>query len=186
MGGPSLEMSSPERDSEERLDSWKEIAAYLKRDVTTVQRWEKREGMPVHRHLHEKRVLFTLPDRSWTRGRAAVVFEMPTRTRSAMKRRTYPCFSLLLLDRASQPDGRLHCYSRVSHWRLVWGYGCDGRITSGETRSPMRNFKLSQILEEQSRLLPSPATVSLLRSSPTAMGRWTSGSRRLVRASFTT
>jgi TolB-like protein/Tfp pilus assembly protein PilF len=40
---------------EGRLDSWKEIAAYLKRDVTTVQRWEKREGMPVHRHLHDKR-----------------------------------------------------------------------------------------------------------------------------------
>ena len=40
---------------EEPLDSWKEIAAYLDRDVTTVQRWEKREGMPVHRHLHDKR-----------------------------------------------------------------------------------------------------------------------------------
>ncbi len=26
----------------------------LKRDVTTVQRWEKREGMPVHRHQHDK------------------------------------------------------------------------------------------------------------------------------------
>ena len=37
------------------LDSWKEIASYLKRDVTTVQRWEKREGMPVHRHVHDKR-----------------------------------------------------------------------------------------------------------------------------------
>ncbi len=37
-----------------RLDSWKEIAAYLRRDVTTVQRWEKREGMPVHRHQHDK------------------------------------------------------------------------------------------------------------------------------------
>ena len=39
---------------EDRLDSWKEIAAHLNRDVTTVQRWEKREGMPVHRHLHDK------------------------------------------------------------------------------------------------------------------------------------
>jgi pentatricopeptide repeat protein len=38
-----------------RLDSWKEIAAYLNRDVTTVQRWEKREGMPVYRHVHDKR-----------------------------------------------------------------------------------------------------------------------------------
>src|SRR5215813_3833981 len=40
--------------SEVYLDSWKEIAAYIKRDVSTVQRWEKREGMPVHRHLHDK------------------------------------------------------------------------------------------------------------------------------------
>ncbi len=28
---------------------------YVKRDVSTVQRWEKREGMPIHRHLHDKR-----------------------------------------------------------------------------------------------------------------------------------
>lgn len=45
---------APERPPEHRLDSWKEIAAYLGRDTTTVQRWEKREGMPVHRHLHDK------------------------------------------------------------------------------------------------------------------------------------
>ena len=44
----------PTSAADDRLDSWKEIAAYLKRDVTTVQRWEKREGMPVHRHLHDK------------------------------------------------------------------------------------------------------------------------------------
>lgn len=41
------------RDPSERLDSWKEIAAYLKRDVTTVQRWEKKEGLPVHRLVHD-------------------------------------------------------------------------------------------------------------------------------------
>jgi Tol biopolymer transport system component len=44
----------PQRPNEGRLDSWKKIAVYLKRDVTTVQRWEKREGMPVHRQLHDK------------------------------------------------------------------------------------------------------------------------------------
>lgn len=38
----------------ERLDSWKEIATYLRRDVRTVQRWEKKEGLPVHRHQHDK------------------------------------------------------------------------------------------------------------------------------------
>jgi Tol biopolymer transport system component len=44
--------SSPRDD---RLDSWKEIGAYLKRDVTTVRRWEKREGLPIYRHLHDQR-----------------------------------------------------------------------------------------------------------------------------------
>lgn len=32
-----------------RLDSWKEIAAYLKKEVRTVQRWEKNLGLPVRR-----------------------------------------------------------------------------------------------------------------------------------------
>jgi Tol biopolymer transport system component len=57
---------------EDRLDSWKEIAAYLKRDVTTVQRWEKREGMPVHRHVHDKLgsvYAFRAELDAWTRGR---------------------------------------------------------------------------------------------------------------------
>ena len=40
---------------ESRLDSWKEIAAYLGRGVRTVQRWEREEGLPVHRLAHEKR-----------------------------------------------------------------------------------------------------------------------------------
>jgi Tol biopolymer transport system component len=46
--------AAPQRPLSDRLDSWKKIAVYLKRDVTTVQRWERREGMPVHRHLHDK------------------------------------------------------------------------------------------------------------------------------------
>jgi TolB-like protein/tetratricopeptide (TPR) repeat protein len=42
----------PEKD--DRLDSWKEIANFLKRGVRTVQRWEKEEGFPIHRHQHAK------------------------------------------------------------------------------------------------------------------------------------
>src|SRR5512140_2636460 len=38
----------------DRLDSWKEIASYLRRYVRDVQRWEKKEGLPVYRHLHDK------------------------------------------------------------------------------------------------------------------------------------
>ena len=36
-------------DAPRRLDSWKEIAAYLDRDVRTVMRWVQRDGLPVHR-----------------------------------------------------------------------------------------------------------------------------------------
>ena len=54
----SLEVkSSPEVQPDSRgrrLESWKEIASYLGRDVTTVRRWEKREGLPVYRLQHSK------------------------------------------------------------------------------------------------------------------------------------
>jgi TolB-like protein len=38
----------------DRLDSWKAIGQFLKRDVRTVQRWEATEGLPVYRHQHSK------------------------------------------------------------------------------------------------------------------------------------
>jgi hypothetical protein len=38
----------------DHVDSWKEIAAYLGREVRTAQRWERREGLPIHRHSHAK------------------------------------------------------------------------------------------------------------------------------------
>jgi tetratricopeptide (TPR) repeat protein len=49
--GPSSQKSA--FNPSDRLESWKEIAAYLKREVRTVQRWEKQEGLPVHRHQHD-------------------------------------------------------------------------------------------------------------------------------------
>ena len=53
-----LESMNKERnfslENADRLDSWKEIACYLNRNVRTVQRWEASESMPVHRHLHAK------------------------------------------------------------------------------------------------------------------------------------
>jgi TolB-like protein/Flp pilus assembly protein TadD len=45
----------PDAPTTERLDSWKDIASYLKRDISTVQRWERRESMPVYRHQHDHR-----------------------------------------------------------------------------------------------------------------------------------
>ncbi len=51
--GQKQESTPTNGRASERLDSWKEIAAYLDRDVTTVHRWEKKEGLPVHRHMHD-------------------------------------------------------------------------------------------------------------------------------------
>src|SRR6187200_436786 len=86
---------SPTKAPEDRLDSWKEIAAYLNRDVTTVQRWEKREGMPVHRHQHD-RMGSVYASRAeldaWTRSRnLSPVAPAPSRhsATSSQTRRTF-------------------------------------------------------------------------------------------------
>ncbi len=45
----------PERNTPQKtLESWKQIAAYLRRSERTVRRWEASEGLPVHRREHEK------------------------------------------------------------------------------------------------------------------------------------
>ena len=45
-------MGLVDEPTKKRLDSWKGIAAYLNREVRTVQRWEKDQGLPVHRRAH--------------------------------------------------------------------------------------------------------------------------------------
>jgi hypothetical protein len=45
----------PNRPTNGQLTSWKAIARFFERDVRTVQRWEKDEGLPVRRHLHQRR-----------------------------------------------------------------------------------------------------------------------------------
>ena len=48
-------LSVPQPNSpEDRLESWKEIANYLRRSMRTVQEWERSEGMPVYRLQHSK------------------------------------------------------------------------------------------------------------------------------------
>jgi TolB-like protein len=50
-------MTEPSEAPGERLESWKKIAAYLRRDVRTVQRWEQTNGLPVHRHQRAQRAI---------------------------------------------------------------------------------------------------------------------------------
>ncbi len=55
-----------------RLESWGEIAAYLNRSITTVQRWERQEGLPVRRLEHvRKPSVFALRSEldAWLAGR---------------------------------------------------------------------------------------------------------------------
>ena len=44
-----------ENDSSDRLDSWKDIAAYLRKDVRTCQRWHRDFGLPVRRYVDSSR-----------------------------------------------------------------------------------------------------------------------------------
>jgi TolB-like protein len=78
-------------DPDDRLESWKKIAAYLKRDVRTVQRWEETNGMPVHRHQRPHR---PLPyaykqelDAWWARSQADPALTQATRVGITSRRR---------------------------------------------------------------------------------------------------
>ena len=47
--------SEGQRFTEDRLDSWKDIASYLRRSERTVRRWEHTLRLPVHRLPGAKR-----------------------------------------------------------------------------------------------------------------------------------
>lgn len=58
----------------DRLDSWKEIASYLRRGERTVRRWEETEALPVHRHQHGSRsTVYAIPAEldAWLASRGA-------------------------------------------------------------------------------------------------------------------
>jgi Tol biopolymer transport system component len=108
MAEPSSGTPPSASPPEDRLDSWKEIAAYLRRDVTTVQRWEKREGMPVHRHLHD-RMGSVYASRgeldAWVRGR-----NLPTTQENGTEVPT--------TNPSEAPATAIS--SSPSRWRFVW------------------------------------------------------------------
>ena len=96
-------LPSPDTSGGVRFDSWKEIAAYLKREVRTVQRWEKTEGLPIRRHQHQKQgSVFAYKSEldAWRAERQSVVdapdpSEAPDRAEPA------------LVEEDSKTDGRL-------------------------------------------------------------------------------
>jgi Tol biopolymer transport system component len=79
-GGTTMPIDAP---AGERINSWKDISAYLGRDVSTVIRWEKEKGLPVHRIPGGTRgAVFAFRDEldGWLMGRerATVTAQNPT------------------------------------------------------------------------------------------------------------
>ena len=65
--GPEMS-EEPKLSADRPLTSWKEIAEFLQRSVRTVQGWEKKEGLPVYRHLHHSQSsVYAYPEelRAW-------------------------------------------------------------------------------------------------------------------------
>src|SRR5260221_4391066 len=74
MPGSSQFGAAPESASgkERRLESWGEIAAYLRREIRTVQRWEKTLGLPIHRlNVGRNSAVYAYPSEldKWYQGR---------------------------------------------------------------------------------------------------------------------
>ena len=120
MGEPSPDTPTFEKSPENRLDSWKEIAAYLARDVTTVQRWEKREGMPVHRHQHDKRgSVYAVASEldAWLRSRRRHLTEEPDELKPEAP------------GEADGGDGRRATF-RARGWLVLAGVGVLGLLAA--------------------------------------------------------
>lgn len=95
-----------------RLNSWKEIAAYLDTSVRTVQRWEQSEKLPVRRHEHAGGgtvYAFTQDLDAWLAGRAPETVEAA----SPRRRRAWLFASAALALAAILALGWL-----VSRWRV--------------------------------------------------------------------
>jgi tetratricopeptide (TPR) repeat protein len=75
-----------------KLNSWKEIARYLEREVRTVQRWEKTDGLPIRRLYHEKRgsvYAFTEDLDAWVDSRQAALRSEEVNSRPRLRLSIY-------------------------------------------------------------------------------------------------
>lgn len=78
------------------LNSWKEIADYLKRSVRTVQRWEARFGLPVRHRAGKRTSVFAIQAEldSWLQTRSK--FRGASHTGAAAYERVFECAPIAL------------------------------------------------------------------------------------------
>jgi Tol biopolymer transport system component len=115
---------------DERLDSWKAIAAYLKRDVRTAQRWERQENLPVHRHVHQSHgSVYAFPAEldAWRAGRRDLAAEPP-----------------LLLDPGPTRRGRTLAYAAATTGLVI---GCLALVYTTTMRDPSPGQPIHFIVE---------------------------------------
>ena len=147
MGESSFEIRPVEKPSEKRLDSWKEIAAYLNRDVTTVQRWEKRENMPVHRHLHDRMgSVYAFPAEldQWAQSRKLQTEQSNTVSSPSAATPTDPV-SVSSRTMEFQTGYSLLRWRSSSCWWSARVFGFIGRSTSGG--SPVADARFQAITD---------------------------------------
>lgn len=109
----AIPMHEPVPPSPDRLDSWKAIADYLGRDVATVRRWERFQGLPVRRiNAGRGRSVFAYASEinAWLRSTpsgevqaddtetALAASSLPeSRSRPARRQRRWPLVAAMLL-----------------------------------------------------------------------------------------
>ncbi|PWT78174.1 MAG: DNA-binding protein [Acidobacteria bacterium] len=139
---PVPETAPSARPPEDRLDSWKEIAAYLNRDLTTVQRWEKREGMPVHRHLHD-RIGSVYASRAeldaWARSRSSQAVQENTSS--------IPADAALPSSRSATPVTRWILFSLAAIAALVIGATLWFQKTEYFWRNPIADARFQTVTD---------------------------------------
>jgi hypothetical protein len=90
-----MNIQEPSASNQTSLESWKEIGAYLQRDATTARRWEKEEGLPIHRHSHKRRssvYAYASEIDAWRAGRKVIAEAAPARPLWK-----FPAFALTML-----------------------------------------------------------------------------------------
>lgn len=77
-------------DAEVRLETWKEVAAFFRKDERTVKRWEVDRGLPIRRYPGASRSrIFAIVSEleAWRDGAASVELEAPAATPASQARR---------------------------------------------------------------------------------------------------
>ena len=180
-----------------RLDSWKKIAGHFNRDVTTVQRWERREGMPVHRHVHDKQgsvYAFRSELDAWWEGRrgklADSIAGLPEEPALSQERSDpAPLTASLEPEPAVTPDrlaaGFIHSYKRpiaiaaivVVVLLLVYGTFRLSSATRETWHSPLANATFTRLTdwpgsEQAAEISPDGRWVSFLADHDGHMDAW--------------